>query len=249
MFSRCHSLLVSAAVLSCCLFSACSTNNAQKLMEPYNKCTGAEFDYREIGLSGKRRLPAVIYRSGKNWYMAAETARMEHSPLADAELRRVSAPVVQYHKITPRLANHLLYPFGKGDISAESLRKELNRAGGGWVSSLPKDARPVQAPYLMAENRTVSWAVVDERAGKMPWYMYPDVAFAFTVFDLPGYAVGTALVVAASPFVIPLYGVSLYQKNSKKELRFIDEIRIPAPGAPGRYLTPQDIGQSCAGRK
>lgn len=217
-----------AAVLGACVLASCDTHHASRAVQPYCTYTSAALDYRELGISGKRRLPPVIYHCEKDWYIAAEVADLRRSPLADAELQRVSKPTMRYHKITPRLANHLLHPQGKGDISSEYLSKQLTRAGGSWLAALPKGSRAVPAPYLRAENRTLAWAMEEEKLGKMPWYAYPNVAISFTVFDLPGHVINTALAVAASPILIPVFAIALpmkYRENRDTE-RFKDEIRI-----------------------
>lgn len=208
--------------------ASCDTNHAQRVMEPYCSYVTAELDYREQGKGGMRRLPPVIYRHGKQWYIAAVVADLRRSALADGELQRVSKPTWRYHKITPRLANHLLNPYGKGDISDEFLSRQLTRAGGEWLPVLPDGTKAVSAPYLMAENRTIAWAAEDKMLGKVPWYAYPDAAFSFAVFDLPGHVINTALSLAASPILIPVFGIALYQKCAEKRntQRFRDEIRL-----------------------
>lgn len=230
---RCTCVLL---MMSC--LCACSTKYARRHFDDYRHYQAWELDYREQGDTGSRLVEPVIYRCGSSWYMAAfktevRPKRVEKSLLyiPDRQAFEMGAPpkkgdAVFYHRITPKMADHLLHPFGKGHISDDMLLEDMRRAGGAWSARLPNGAQAIPAPYLRAVNRRVRWTLTESRIEGAPWYKYPLSGVSYVLCDVPEFVLDTSGAIILMP--VRLIGSYMAQREDVQAGEVIvDEVLIP----------------------
>lgn len=202
------------------------------------------FSYSLRRLTGAELKPSSDFASAVGEFYSADVqtlfASEYNESLFDARMTRADAsPRVVYHKITPRMAAHLMKPLGQKAISRKAMKKDLRRAGGAWVESLPPGAEAVYAPYMLAANYPTSWYITEHKGTHAPWYAYVKAGALSVGVDAPLFVasfvvVPAVLIVApATMFFSPLYGQSASQNHGEK---------IEVWGEHGlRPMTPQDL--------
>lgn len=211
-------LIAILVLLVCSALNSCYTNYNQRLYEKYRSYTGYDLNYDKTLVN--KTLKPVLYRAGKDWYLAGVSCDVSvihsmppwHFITFNWYDRNDTFPVYQpssrvyYHKITPELAKSLqkIHP-SKLRISDGEVASAMKRAGGQWVSRLPRGAKAVPAPSL--DN--AHWVLVDPPKTQAPWYIHTASVLTFVGMDMP-YAVvcsalGVAAGVVASPVVLCKY--------------------------------------------
>lgn len=252
-------IFIAGLLLAPGVLSSCYTDYNQTLLKPHRVYEGWTLDYETKGnLFGEKTaplLPQVIYRAGDEWYIAGHKAEYTADPwsathlIGDAqeELRHMlslsTRGAVHYHRITPRLAELLLKPFGDTRICIDLLRENLKQAGGVWLPALPEGAVPVEVPYFHASNRVLHWDIIDGYRASVPWYKYPLAGLVLVGVDIPlsvlsnvGFALSMPIVLPLGTWAVQEKGFYDYSGDTRVWIRD-DETKAM------RLMTPADIGK------
>ena len=204
-------------LLSIGFLSSCYTNfNQRWFFSKHREYVGYEMDYYADVEGGIQGLPPVLYKHGNDWYIAAvrheiaegANASAVHHLGDDLAVRNdfVFYPEsIYFHKITPELAYWLRMSDQESHLwfTEHSLRRELRKAGGGWVPSLPAGTVKVDAAYLKYAKRSLM--LVDQVRNDAPWYAYPAAGLTFLCVDLPA----STVMIACDPRTILTLGLAL----------------------------------------
>ena len=195
-------MLCAAALLLC----SCYTNYNQRVLENYRTYTGYDINFDRS--EGARVMEPLLYRSGKDWYIAGVKCGVEvvhsmppwHSAFDSWYDRNETSPVrregqpVFYHKITPDMARRLQNARPtKFRITDAMIAESMQRAGGNWIARLPQGARPVPAARLRMPASAPHWVMIDSMRTNAPWYITTASGAVFICCDVPYSAICSAV--------------------------------------------------------
>lgn len=214
--NRCRRLIAMLALcLGVSMLSACYTNYNQRLLEDYRECSGYDINYDKSAETAG--LSPVLYRAGKDWYLAGVKCPVEvihgmppwHSAFSSWYDRNETSPLrkpgqpIYYHKITPETASLLLSPrAAKSKITDGMIAASMKKAGGDWVRRLPQGARAVPAPQLQNSASAPHWVMVDSVKTRAPWYVTIASGLTFVCYDVPYSAACSMAYALASPVLL-----------------------------------------------
>ena len=191
--------------------TGCYSTYSQVALAPMRVHEGIEADYGGFGgtMEGKeeRALPAVVYRVGDEWYLAAYPAEFKVRPrcgflsMGDAYYELIRRGPVCYYRITPHMAKRLCESPGGTPPSGDELERSMRQAGGSRLSALPDGAVAVEAPLLKSNGSCNSRIIIGRAKSRPKWYRYPLAGVTLLCVDTPINVMTFTGLLIASPFI------------------------------------------------
>ena len=193
------------------VLTGCYSTYSQVALAPVRVHEGIEADYGGVRGASKRKdesaLPAVVYRVGDEWYIAAYPAEFRVRPrlgflsMGDAHHELIKRGPVCYYRITPLMAKRLCESPARPPLSGDELKRSMRQAGGSCLSALPDGAVAVKAPLLKSNAYWNSWRIIGRAKSRPKWYRYPLAGVTLLCVDTPINVVTFTGLLIASPFI------------------------------------------------